>query len=460
MEQVQLLILGSGTAASNAARSAKRAGLEKVLMVHLPELINTCVEEGCMPSKSILAGAHQHESFTKVSETRNQHIDRLRDGLVSGFAESNLEYIVGQARFSSDTTVAISTESSERIIEPTKIIIATGSTPFVPPIEGLSAVSEHTLLSHDVVSKKATIDKAPERLLVVGGGPIGLELSSFFHDMGSQVTVLERGSLLPIFDPEFSEERLRASQDKNSFPIILGESLTKVSPHENGVLCTISSEAGEREAVFDKILIATGRKPNTDELGLENTSLERDERGGIVHNQELQTSLPHIFIAGDVTGHHKVLHYAAKMGELAGYNAAQRTDLKSFDYDRHALFAAFDQFSSAVIGLTETEAKKRDIEVMTATRHFNSIGLGILKRQEYGLWKLVVEAESGLILGSQIVGPDSAGELIQLFVPLLANHNTVNDIMAMTWYHPTYAEIVYSLAKDICAQQGIDCPGM
>lgn len=460
MEHVDILILGCGTAATNAARTAVKNGAERVVLIRKPELINTCVEEGCMPSKSILAGAHAGESLAAVEATRNAHIERLRTALTNDFADSHFEIVEGTASFQSDHEVQVACGGEETLTyHAERIIIATGSHSFVPPIPGADPAHERILISDEVVSERAHFPAVPRSVLVVGAGPIGLELATFFHDMGSEVEVLQRGPLLRMYDPEFGEERYRASQDPANFPIHLHSTLEHAVAHDTGVTCQIKLGEEHLERTYDYVLVATGRRPNLDELALENTSIERDERGGIVHDEQMQTSVPHIFTAGDVTGHHQILHFAAEMGKVAGENAANPDANATMDYDKHLLAVSFDQFPSALIGLTEQEAVSRGIDVVTATRHFNSIGLGILKRHEYGLWKIVVERSTGRIIGSQVLGPTVAGELVQLLVPILANGNTVADVVNMTWYHPTYAEILHSLARDVCRQDTVSCPG-
>lgn len=450
MEHIDVLVIGGGTAGSNAARAAEKEGAAKVVIVHPKMLTNTCVEVGCMPSKSILAGAHRGESIGVIEETRNTHIARLLKALTSGFEHAKFEEVFGTAYFTESGSVMVKhADDTTTEYQADKIIIATGSTPFIPPIKGLDTIGDRMLVSDDVVSKDAHFDTLPQRILTIGGGPIGLELSTFFHDMGVHVEVLERDSALRLFDPEFGEERVRASKDKASFPIHTNASLTKAELEGDHVKCTIEENGEIREENYDYILIATGRRANIESLRLEHTDIERDERGNIVHDEHMQTSHKGIFIAGDVTGHHQILHFAAAMGKIAGYNTQHTKDMRQMDYDKHMLAVSFDQFPSALIGLTQTEAEQRGIEVVTAIRHFNSIGLGILKRQEYGMWKLVAEKKTGKIIGSQIIGPDSAGELIQVLVPIIANKNTYKDILEMTWYHPTYAEIVQSLARDM-----------
>jgi len=411
-----------------------------------------------MPSKSMLAGAHAGEDLTQVESIRNAHITRLRTALTDDIADSDFRVVSGTARFVSDHVVEVTDGAQTTIYHAENIIIATGSTPFVPPIPGVDVAHERILLSDDVVSERAHFAETPQSVLVIGAGPIGLELATFFHDMGTAVMVLNRSDrLLPALDPEFGAERLRASQSDESFPIELSADVVQVKPHAAGITCELDIAGAHQTKEYEYVLLATGRRPNVAELNLPAAGVKQDARDAIVHDTTLRTSVPHIFVAGDVTGHHQILHYAAAMGKVAGANAA--TDgTETIDYDRLSLAVSFDQFPSAFIGLTETAARARNLEVVTATKHFNSIGLGILKRQEYGQWKLVAEAQTGKLLGAQVLGPSVAGELVQLLVPLLANQNTAADVMRMTWYHPTYAEIIHSLARDICRQDTVTCP--
>lgn len=453
MKNVDVLVIGAGTAGSNTARAASAAGAKSVVMIHPPELINTCIEEGCMPSKSILAGAHQGESIEAIEVARNAHIERLKNGLLEGFAAAAFSEVVGTAHFLDDSHVAVTNANGEaETYEAKSIVIASGSRPFVPPIPGLQEIGDKLLTSESFVSKHHSLTPLPKCILTIGSGPIGLELSTFLHDAGSSVEVLTRSQVYGLLDPEFSAERLRASQDPKSFPIHLNANLESVRREGDELIALIDFAGTQIEKRYDAILVATGREPNLEHLNLSATSVEQNDRGRITFNEYLQTSVPHIFIAGDVTGQYQILHFAAEMGKVAGHNAAKPSELKAIDYDRHMLAISFDQFPSGIIGLSETAAKKRGLSVMTATREFKNIGLGILKRQEYGLWKLVADKKTGRILGSQVMGPDSAGELVQILVPIIANQNTAADIINMTWYHPTYAEILLSLARDITSQ--------
>jgi len=366
--EVDVVVIGAGTAGSNAARSAANAGAQRVVMVHPKTLINTCVEAGCMPSKSILAGAHQGQSLGDVLETRDAHVHRLLKALTDGFETPAFEVVMGHARIANPHTVTVTEDDEETTYTTASIVVATGSTPFIPPIPGLDSISEKMLISDDVVSRHKHISSVPKRVLTIGGGPIGLELSTFFHDMGAEVKVLQRGAALGLFDPEFGEERVRASKDAKSFPIILNAELRSAIDSPEGVVCTIECDGEVSEETYDVILVATGRRANTDGLGLIETGVTFDERKRPIVDTQMRSSVPHIYFAGDVVGHHQILHFAAEMGKVAGHNAAGHKEKKEMDYDKHMLAVSFDQFPSALIGLTETEATKRGIEVVTDVR--------------------------------------------------------------------------------------------
>lgn len=459
VKEVDVLVIGAGTAGVNAARQAVRGGAKNVVVIHKPDLINTCVELGCMPSKSILAGADMKLTPKQVSEDRDEHIKRLSQALTVGFESEEFELIEGHASFTSKNSIIVKSGTSETTYQAESFVIATGSTPFIPPIPGIDELDGKLLTSDDVVAKGATITEIPERLLVLGGGPIGLELATFFYKMGSHVTVVEKGRLLTIFDVEFSEERVKAAESINGFDIIIPAVVHKVEERNNSVVCTIEHNDYSYEETVDALLIATGRQPNTNGLNLEKAGVEV-ERGRIVHDDYLKTTQPNIFVAGDVTGHHQILHYAAEMGKVAGYNAANKTNPRRVPYDKFMMAVSFDMFPSALIGMTEQEARNRGIDVLTAIRRFDSIGLGILKREEFGMWKLVADRNSMKVIGSQVLGPASAGELMQILVPIIHNGNTYGQILSMPWYHPTFSEIVKSLANDLCHEDSTFCPGM
>jgi len=458
-----VVVIGGGTAGSNAARASAREGA-KTLMIRGLDLLNTCVEEGCMPSKSFLASTRKGMKWEEALKIKDEHIVRLYKALEGGLENEKFDIIKGEARFKTPGELLVKAEDGKsKVVQAKRFVIATGSTPFVPNIEGAKDLTPSTelLVSDDLVGKNSRLKNPPKRVLIVGGGPIGLECATILHQAGSKVMVVEMADrLLPAFDPEFGEERLRFADDTEGFDIILSATLRSLRKESDGIVCHFECRDCAGETTVDAVLIATGRKANLDGLDLEKAGL-LVERGRPVHDEKtLETSIPNIFVAGDVVGHNQIVHYAAEMGIVAGARAANPSSEKEMDWDKLSMGVSFDAASSAVIGMTEGEAHTRGYQTVSSIAHFNSIGKGILTQQKHGMWKLTSERGSGKILGSQIIGPEIAGELIQILSPILYYEGTVSDVMKMTWYHPTFGEILKSLAKDICGQFSSLCPGM
>ncbi|QBQ55276.1 dihydrolipoyl dehydrogenase family protein [Nitrosococcus wardiae] len=459
-DRFDVLVLGGGTAGTNAAQAACEAGASRVGMIYTPDMFNTCVQEGCMPSKSVLASSAQGHLFSEAIYRKDVHLTRLARALKGKMQQAPYTLIKGSARFlPGPEGVEVTHKGKVRHLCARNYVVATGAHAWVPPIEGLERLpSGRVLVSDDIVGTETLLGEAPKRLLVLGGGPIGLELATFFARVGTEVLVIDINGLLEPFDPEFGQARLRALQATPHMDGLVPGELQSVTDTANGVLCRIAHKDTLLERYADRLLIATGRKPNIETLALENAHV-RVENSTIWHDEHLQTSNPQIYVAGDVVHHHQILHYAAEMGRVAGINAARSEPAMAMDYQKNTLAVTFDEYPSALIGLTEKEAKTQGYDVISATQDLSSLGVGILEDLPWGLWKLVADRAKGRVLGSQILGPSSAPELIQLLAPILYYRGTLQDIVHMTWYHPTYAELLRSLARKLCSETGIECPG-
>lgn len=463
IHKYDVVIIGAGTAGSNAARAAQKTGA-KVALVHLPGFWNTCVWCGCMPSKSILAGVRLGEDLWEIESMRDLHILRLHEALVSKLESDEYKIFEGKASFlSNDEGIEVVQNHEEPfVLKGRRYVLAVGAKAFIPQIEGLEEVGYWT--SGDIVSLEAPL-KNPGSLLILGGGPIGLEMGAFFRQLGSEVTIIHRGKLLPTFDPEFGEERIRiANKGKKRLESLIFEDakVQSVFRTSEGISAHIAFGGSNHSSLqlnVSQLLVATGVRPNFDGLCLDRVGITL-ENGRLKHSEHLQTDNPQVYVAGDANGHHQILHIAAEEGKVAGHNAGVGEPKRKMQYDSLSMGIIFDSYPAAQIGLTEREAHERDIDVVCASQCFNSIGMGILTRQEYGLWKVVVERKSGRILGAQILGPPSTPDLIHLFAPILYNKNTASQVLEMTWYHPTFAEILKSLVNQICKKDKTICPGV
>ena len=456
MAHFDVVVIGGGTAGSNAARTASTAGAQTAL-IRNPVLANTCVDVGCMPSKAVLAAAADGLPLASAVAHGTAVSERLEESLSAALEREDYEIYWGTARFTDSHTVVVTNHDGEHTLTADRIVIATGATAFVPNIPGLTDLTfPQRLLSDDVVGIHATLRERPARLLVLGAGPIGLELATFFDRLGSDVLVLERNpQVLRLMDPEFGSERQRLADAGYSFRIAPAAELVHIGPTETALVATLERNGTREQTFVDAILVATGRRPHLTGLNLEAAGLTPDERGRIAHDRETLQSeeQSHIYLAGDVTGHHQILHMGAAMGRTAGANAAHGTPREWIDFQPLSLAVIFEEFESAVLGYTEADALEAGLDVVTAARDLADVGRGITDRLPGGHMKLIAERSSGRILGAQLLGPH-AGEIIQILGPALYNENTAADLLAMPfWYHPTFGELWHSLAKDIEAQR-------
>jgi pyruvate/2-oxoglutarate dehydrogenase complex dihydrolipoamide dehydrogenase (E3) component len=459
MKHYDIIIVGGGTTGSNAAKAAVREGAS-VVLIRNPEMSNTCIRQGCMPSKAVLATAAKGLPFVEIMAHKCSVIERLSDSLDESLEQQPFEIIWGTAQFSGENEVTVSTENGDSQLTANRFIIATGASGFLPPIDGLDTLAaSQCFTSDDVVGFGNVLSDLPRRLAVVGAGPIGLEMATFFSRLNVEVLVVESaGELLPHLDPEFREERLRAATEGYTFPVSVSSRLTAVEPTDSGITLTVQAGDESYTQEVDSVLIATGRKPNLEQLDVEKVGLVL-EKGRLAHDEKtLATNNPNVYVAGDVTGHHQLLHIAAAMGRVAGCNATSDNAEYFVNYDELSMAVIFEQIESASVGLTQEQAKDRGIEVVSACISLPEIGRGITDYLQYGLIKLVAEKSTGQVLGGQMLGAH-AGEVIQILSPVIWNGNTVNEITQMTWYHPTYSELWKSLANKMCESECVFCPG-
>lgn len=458
VRKYDVVIIGTGTAGSNAGRAALDVlGTDaRVAVVHQPDRVNTCVQEGCMPSKSLLdaVAACEPVTFETAMKRKDGHVERFKTALDAMLAKEGFDIAVGQASFRPGGAVEVHGSRSATLVGK-RYVIATGSEPIIPYIPGLSEVPwEQILTSNDVVRARQRLGARPATLAVIGGGPIGLELATFFASTGTHVMLIVRRPLLPMLDLEFGKElaeMLRAA----GIELFTETNIDRIAAGTHGAILTLTrgSDRFAREA--EKILVATGRRPALEKLGLEHVGLSL-ENGKLAYDKAtLQTHNLNVFVAGDVTGTNQILHYAAAQGRVAGYNAAvnSNSSKRMVDYEALQMGVIFTHEPIAYAGLTEEDARKRGIEPVVASVRFSEIGRGITMGCTHGLWKLIAERPTGRILGTQIIGP-RADDLVHLVSGAMQYRATARDVRNMTWYHPTLAEIFSSLAKDLCKQLG------
>lgn len=466
---VDVAIIGAGTAGMTAYRAAKRAKKTAVL-IESAHYGTTCARVGCMPSKLLIAAADAAHT-ARNAEPFGVHVDgvridgqavmqrvrRERDRFV-GFVLDDIasfddnDKIRGHARFLSDTQLQI----DDRIrITANGIVIATGSSPVIP--DGFSHLGNRVIVNDDVFDWESL----PRRVLVVGAGVIGLELGQALSRLGVQTTVINRSNRVGgLQDPEvrdsaaqaFSGELdLRLTKTIHSAQRVGDELHVRLGgPNSMETAETKGNHTqGYDELVVDYILMATGRKPNLDDLGLENTSVVLDDKGSpVIDTKTLQLAPAPIFIAGDVTGTLPILHEAADEGTLAGRNASAYPDVVPGER-RAPLAIVFTDPQLAYVGQRYSQLKNQDIVMGEVA--FSNQGRSRIILKNYGKLRVYCQAQSGLFLGAEMAGP-AMEHIAHLLSWALQQGLTVQDMLAMPFYHPVIEEGLRTALRNAVSQ--------
>lgn len=438
-----LVVIGSGSAAFAAAINATESGA-RVALVESNVVGGTCVNVGCIPSKAMLAPAEQlyragHHPFAGIERVRPGFelgqlvdskaalVDELRQEKYLDLADSyGFTICKGLAEFVDAETI----ECGGERIHAAKYLVATGASPAVPPIPGLKEAGYLTSTT------ALELREPPKRLAVLGAGPVGLEMGQLFMRLGSAVTFITRGEIAPREEPETSQT-LRAVLEEEGAQVITSAHVTGVEQVAGGRRIALKSVGREQVLEVDDILVATGRRPNTEGMGLEKAGIELTERGAIKVGDDLQTTNPRVWAAGDVTGHRQFVYAAAYEGNIAARNALGGAGRK---VDFHSLpRVIFTSPTFAAAGLTDEEANARGLNCECRVLPMSAVPRALVNRDTRGFMKIVAEAGSGKILGASMVA-DGAGDVIHSAVLAIEFGLTTDDI-ANTWApYLTFAE--------------------
>lgn len=449
--ETDVVVIGAGPGGYAAAFHAADLGLQVTMVDTRERPGGVCLNVGCIPSKALLHAAevidearHSKDfgiSFAepaidleRLRSWKEKIVSQLTGGLGQLGKKRGVEYVQAKVRFEDTGTLALE-DGEPGILKFQRAIIATGSRPTVIP--GLDLESDRIMDSTDALE----LPDVPKRLLVVGGGYIGLELGTVYAALGSKVTVVEMlAGLLPGADKDLVrplERRIR-----KSFEAVYTETkVVSVTETKKGLTVQFEGKTDEKQT-FDRVLVAVGRRPNSDDLGLEKIGIEPDDAGFITVDEQCRTSRENIFAIGDVAGQPMLAHKAMREGKVAAEVLAG----KRSTFDNQAIPAVvFTNPEVAWTGLTETEAKNKGIDFKVARFPWAASGRALTLGRGEGLTKMLFEPESGRILGVGIVG-SNAGELIaegNLAIEMAA----VAEDLALTIHtHPTLSETVGEVA--------------
>ena len=430
-ERYDLAIVGSGGGAFAAAIAAVERGA-RVAMIERGTIGGTCVNIGCVPSKTQLRAGELfwhagHQPFAGIS-TRTESVDlpalvRQKDELVASLRQEKYsdliddygwELVPGEARFEDQTTLRV----DGRAIQADGFVLATGARPAVPAIPGLADVEYFTSTS------LLDLTTLPEHLVVIGAGYVALELGQLFRHLGSRVTLMQRSErMLKGFDPELGDAMRQILIDEG-IDVMLGASYVNVEQNGRKKRVRIRVQGQERTVEGDALLVATGRTPNTEALDLARAGVAVGKRGEILVDEYLRTSNPRVFAAGDVTLGPQYVYVAAREGSVAAENALGGT--RAVDL-RAVPGVTFTTPSIATVGLTEEAAREAGHEPKVAVLPLNAVPRALVNRDERGLFKIVADAQTDEVLGVHIIA-ENAGEAIYAGVLAVRFHLTVKDL--------------------------------
>jgi len=441
-----LIVLGAGSAGLVTAYIAA-AVKAKVSLIEKNKMGGDCLYTGCVPSKALIRSAkflaHARRAtefgfksadvefdFADVMERVQRVIKTIEPhDSIERYSELGVECITGEAMITSPWTVEVNGET----LTTRNIVIAAGARPFVPPIPGIEDIAYYT---SDTIWE---LRKLPERLVILGGGPIGCELTQCFARFGSHVSQIEMlPRLLIREDPEISEMVMQRFNEEGVS--VLTDHKAKEFLLENGEKILICEHEGkEIRIAFDELLVAVGRTANTTGYGLEDLDMPITNTKTIETNEFLQTSYPNIFACGDVAGPFQFTHTAAHQAWYAAVNSLFG-DFKKFKVDYSVIpWATFTDPEVARVGINEIEAKERNVPYEVTTYEIDDLDRAIADEEAHGLVKVLTVPGKDKILGVTIVG-EHAGDLIAEYVSAMRNNIGLNKVLGTIHIYPTLAE--------------------
>ncbi len=426
-----LAVIGAGSAGFSAAIAAAEEGAQVALLGD-GVIGGTCVNVGCVPSKTMIRAAEALHGARAASRFEGlvgeayvadwRRLIATKDALVADLRQrkyidllhnyDRIAYLEGRTRLAPNG-VSLSGQS----LRVGKTVIATGARPAIPPIRGLEKVPYLTSTS------LLELERLPKSLIVVGGGFVGVELAQMMARMGTEVTVVCRSRLLPQAEPEASSALTEALRQEG-VRIVCGVQYREAREDNGGVTLLIKEQDALIELDAEKLLVATGRTPNVEHLDLPAAGVLQDERGGIVVDDRMRTTRSGVYAAGDVTGRDQFVYMAAYGAKLAARNALGG-DLV---YSNDAMpWVVFTDPQVAGVGLTEADARRAGYDVKTSIVPIDQVPRALAARDTRGLIKLVADAKSDRVLGGQIVAPEGA-DSIQTLVMALKQRMTARQL--------------------------------
>ncbi len=449
-ESTEVLVLGGGPGGYTAAFRAADLGKKVVLVERHSRLGGVCLNVGCIPSKALLHVARVMEEaadldkhgvvfgkpkldLDKIRHFKQSVVDRLTKGLSALAKARQVEVVQGEGRFTSANVLTVEAGTETKTIRFESAIVAVGSR--VVELPGVPYEDPRVIDSTGALE----LQDIPKRLLVIGGGIIGLEMAMVYGALGSQLTIVEMlDRLIPGCDPDLVKPLERRLKRRYKAKIYLETRVSGIKALKSGLKVTFEGEKAPQPTTFEKVLVSVGRRPNGDRIGAEEAGLEVDERGFLSVDSQQRTNVPRIFAIGDVTGQPMLAHKATHEGKVAAEVAA---GLKSGFDARVIPSVAYTDPEIAWVGLTETEAEARGVAYEKGAFPWSASGRSLGMGRSDGLTKILFDPMTKRVLGAGIVGP-SAGDLIAEIALAIEMDCEAADLSLTIHPHPTLSETV------------------
>jgi pyruvate/2-oxoglutarate dehydrogenase complex dihydrolipoamide dehydrogenase (E3) component len=449
------VVIGAGQAGPPMAGRLAAAG-KTVAVIERKLIGGTCVNAGCTPTKTLVASAYAARlarraadfgvvagpvgvNFAAVMARKDRVVGNSRSGLeawLSGMA--NCTVIKGQARFVSPNRIAV----GDDVLEAERFFLNVGCRPTVPDFPGVDKV--HTLTSTSVLA----LNTLPRKLVIVGGSYVGLEFAQIFRRLGSDVAVVEKLPRLIAHEDEETSAAVRGILEAEGIEVRAAAECIRFAPHGDDIAVGVNCTTGEPEILGSDVLIAVGRRPNTEDLGLETAGVKVDARGYIVVDEGLLTSVPHIWALGDCNGRGAFTHTSYNDFEIAAANLFDGA--KRRVSDRISTYALYIDPPLGRAGLTEAQAKAKGHAVRIGVRQMTQVGRAVEKGETQGFMKVVVDRASDSILGAAILGV-GGDEAIHGVIEAMAAGVTASAYTRVMPIHPTVSELVPTVFGELSA---------
>jgi pyruvate/2-oxoglutarate dehydrogenase complex dihydrolipoamide dehydrogenase (E3) component len=451
--KLDAIAIGSGQAANPLSFALADLGW-KVALIERAELGGSCINTGCTPTKTMVASAQVAHYARDAARwgvrasdvavdmpaavaRKNRVVENGRKGVQKRIdARPNVKLVHGHAKFIAPHRVQVGAE----VLESEKIFIDTGTRPAIPQIPGLDSVPFLTNLT--IMDLQAV----PEHLIVLGGGYIGLEFGQMFRRFGSRVTIIHKGErILPREDPDITSALQKALEAEGI--VLRLKTETKRVENRNGAIALTLESGGSSEILQGShLLVATGRKPNTDDLGLEPAGVLTDAHGYIKVNGRMETNVPGVWALGDVKGGPAFTHISYNDYQIAYANIVEGKNLSI--ENRYLPYALFTDPQLGRVGITETEARAAGRKFKMGTFPMSSVSRAVERDETAGLMKIIVDAQSDRILGAAILASEG-GETVQILGAMILADAPYTVLKGAVYIHPTMAEGFFGLMESV-----------